>query len=97
PSRAPRTRVPGALLLCAPGAAGLPCYRRAFRGVTHAASSPRSCVSASFSAPSPFPDTAFPASLSLPSDALSLSPLSAYGRPAKLIISCTLAHIYFIS
>ena len=35
--------------------------------------------------------------LSLSWDALSLSPLSAYGRPAKLIISSTLAHIYFIS
>ncbi|WP_302614731.1 hypothetical protein, partial [uncultured Duncaniella sp.] len=27
PSRAPRTRVPGALLLCAPRAAGPPCHR----------------------------------------------------------------------
>ncbi|WP_289755582.1 hypothetical protein [uncultured Duncaniella sp.] len=28
---------------------------------------------------------------------ITVPPLSAYGRPAKLIISCTLAHIYFIS
>ncbi|WP_286529850.1 hypothetical protein, partial [Duncaniella freteri] len=59
----------------------------------HRASVPRSCASASFSAPPP----SHSHSLSLPSDALSLSHPAAYGRPAKLIISCTLAHIYFIS